>query len=219
MKKAKPKLTAEQREVENKKHAERRRALDQRKREATAAEERQKAAEQLQLLQMEAKAKAMQEHAMLFYGHDVLAQLAATGAGTASGGSFGSSVTRPLPPRSTASLSTPFGYPPDAYEMMPSTGRFLYPPWDVSPEVGESMTGPSPSSIDLNRVPAAHSKAPRPMPAAVMAGAPCSTNCRVVCAAIFVDSGHGAGPSVLRTDDADHHVTFVDRAGSPASSH
>jgi hypothetical protein len=45
MKKAKPKLTAEQREVENKKHAERRRALDQRKREATAAEERQRAAE------------------------------------------------------------------------------------------------------------------------------------------------------------------------------
>jgi hypothetical protein len=139
--------------VENKKRAERCRALDQRKREAAATEERQRAAEQLQLLQTEAKA--------------------ATGASAASTGSSGSSVTRPLPSQSTAPPSAPFGYPPGVYAMMVPAEQFLYPPWDGSPMVDEFMTRPSPSSIDLNRAPTAHSKAPRPMPA------PCSKNCRV----------------------------------------
>jgi hypothetical protein len=73
--------------MENKKCDERRRALDQWKREASATEERQRAAEQLQLLQTEAKAEAIQEHVVLFYGHNALAQLTATGVGTASAGS------------------------------------------------------------------------------------------------------------------------------------
>jgi pyruvate-formate lyase-activating enzyme len=58
-KKARPKLTAEQRQVENKKRAQRHRTLDQRKREATVAEEWQGASEQLQLLETEAKAEAI----------------------------------------------------------------------------------------------------------------------------------------------------------------
>lgn len=166
--------------MENKKCAERRRALDQWKREAAAAEEMQRAAEQLQLLQTEAEVKAIQEHAMLFYSHNAPAQLAAEYAGTTAGSSS-SSVTRPLPPRSTTPPIAPFGYPPGAYEMMAPAGRFLYPPQNGSMEVGKSMMGPLPSSIDLNRAPATHSKAPRPMPAAAMAGArtPCSTKCRV----------------------------------------
>ncbi|KAK1664075.1 hypothetical protein QYE76_052234 [Lolium multiflorum] len=39
------------------------------------------------------------------------------------------------------------------------SGRYAYPSRDGSPEVGESMTGPSPSSIDLIRAPA-NSKGP-----------------------------------------------------------
>jgi U3 small nucleolar RNA-associated protein 14 len=72
VKKVKPELTAEQRAIESKKRADRRMALKQRKRDAAALEERQRAAKQLQLLQTEAKAKAMQEHDMLFYGHTTL---------------------------------------------------------------------------------------------------------------------------------------------------
>jgi hypothetical protein len=45
MKKVKPELTAEQRQVENMKRTEHRRPLDQRKREAAAADERQRVAE------------------------------------------------------------------------------------------------------------------------------------------------------------------------------
>jgi hypothetical protein len=86
-KKAKADLTTEQRKIESKKRADRRRALDQRKRDIAAAEERQRAAEQLLQLKTEAKADVMQEHAMLFYGHAALAQhLILPGAGTASGG-------------------------------------------------------------------------------------------------------------------------------------
>jgi hypothetical protein len=86
-KKAKPDLTAEQRKIESKKRADRRRALDQRKRDIAAAEERQRAAEQLLQLKTEAKADVLQEHAMLFYGHQALAQhLTLPAAGTASGG-------------------------------------------------------------------------------------------------------------------------------------
>jgi hypothetical protein len=103
---------------------ERCRALDQRKREAFAAEEQQRMAEQLQLLKMEAKVKAIQEHALLFYGHNALVKLAATGVGIASAGSSGSSVTRPLPPRSTAPPTAPFGYLPGAggAVLVPATG-------------------------------------------------------------------------------------------------
>jgi hypothetical protein len=53
-------------QVENKKHAEWRKAVDQRKREATDVEERCKA------VQTEAEVNAIQEHAMLFYGHNAL---------------------------------------------------------------------------------------------------------------------------------------------------
>jgi hypothetical protein len=53
--------------------------------------------------------------------------------------------------------------------MMVPAERFLYPPQDGSPEVGESMTGSSPSSIDLNHELATHFKAPRPMLVAAMA--------------------------------------------------
>ncbi|KAK1611695.1 hypothetical protein QYE76_035368 [Lolium multiflorum] len=85
-KKAKPDLTAEQRKIESKR-GDRRRALEQRKRDVAAAEEWQRAAEQLLQLKTEAKANVMQEHAMLFYGHAALAQhLILPGAGTASGG-------------------------------------------------------------------------------------------------------------------------------------
>ena len=168
--KKRPELTAERRLVENKKRCDRRSALAARKKDAVVAEERQRAAAQQAVAVAEAKAAAIQEHAMLIYGHNALAQSYATGAGTASAGSSGSSVSRPLPPRSTAPSTAPFGYPPVPYEPM-MAGRFLYPPRDGSPEVGESMTGPSPSSIDLNRAPAMHSKAPKPMPAAALGGA------------------------------------------------
>ncbi|KAK1662243.1 hypothetical protein QYE76_050402 [Lolium multiflorum] len=50
------------------------------------------------------------------------------------------------------------------------SGRHAYQSRDGSPEVGESMTGPSPSSIDLNRAPA-NSKGPKHLGAAAMAGA------------------------------------------------
>nr|XP_051220994.1 uncharacterized protein LOC127339153 [Lolium perenne] len=59
---------------------------------------------------------------------------------------------------------------PDAHEMGAQSGRYAYPSRDGSPEVGESVTGPSPSSIDLNRAPA-NSKGPKHLGAAAMAGA------------------------------------------------
>ena len=108
---------------------------------------------------------------MLFYGHQALAQhLILPAAGTASGVSSSSSVTRPLPPRSTSLPVAPFGYTPGAHELGTQSARYAYPSRDGSPEVGESFTGPSPSSIDLNRAPA-NSKGPKNMGAAAMAGA------------------------------------------------
>jgi hypothetical protein len=126
-KKAKPELTAEQRAIESKKRADRHRALEQRKKDDDALEQRHRVAEQLQLLQTKAKAKAMQEHAMLFYSHTALAQLAATGTDSSSAGRSGSSVTRPLPPRSTTPPTAPFGYPPGTHEMMVLAGRVIVP--------------------------------------------------------------------------------------------
>jgi hypothetical protein len=75
-KKAKPELTAEQRASETKKRGDWRRALGQRKRDAAAEEERQRAAEQLLELQTQAKARVIQEQAqaMLFYSHPALGQ-------------------------------------------------------------------------------------------------------------------------------------------------
>ncbi|KAK1616887.1 hypothetical protein QYE76_022404 [Lolium multiflorum] len=167
-KKAKPELTPEQRAMESKKRADRRRALDQRKKEAAAEEERVRAAEHLLQLQTQAKNTVMQEQAqaMLFYGHSSLGQhMLIPGTGTASGGSSSSSVTLPLPPRSTGPPSAPFGH-----ELGAHSGRHAYQSRDGSPEVGESMSGPSPSSIDLNRAPA-NSKGHKNLAAAAMAGA------------------------------------------------
>jgi hypothetical protein len=76
--------------MESKKRGDRRRALEQRKREAAATEEWQRAAEQLLELQTQAKARVIQEQAqgMLFYGHAALGQhMIIPGTGTASGGS------------------------------------------------------------------------------------------------------------------------------------
>ncbi|XP_071681400.1 uncharacterized protein [Lolium perenne] len=155
--------------MESKKRGVRRRACDLRKKNAAAKEERVRAAEQLLELQTLAKTTLLQEQqaqAMLFYGHAALGQhMIIPGTGAASGGSSASSVTRPLPPRSTAPPTAPFGH-----EMGAHSGRQAYQSRDGSPEVGESMTGPSPSSIDLNRAPA-NSKGPKNLEAAAMAGA------------------------------------------------
>ncbi|XP_051182072.1 uncharacterized protein [Lolium perenne] len=59
---------------------------------------------------------------------------------------------------------------PGAHEMGAQSGRYAYPSRDGSPELGESMTGSLPSSIDLNRAPA-NSKGPKHLGAAAMAGA------------------------------------------------
>ncbi|XP_071682770.1 uncharacterized protein [Lolium perenne] len=167
-KKAQAHHTPEHRKLESKKMADPRSTLDQRKRETAATEERQRAAEQLLQLKTEAKSTVLQEQqaqAMLFYGHPALGQhmiIPATGA--ASVGSSASSVTRPLPPRSTAPPTAPSGHEMGAH------GRHAYQSRDGSPEVGESMTGPSPSSIDLNRAPA-NSKGPKNLGAAATSGA------------------------------------------------
>jgi hypothetical protein len=213
-KKAKPDLTAEQRAMESKKRAERRRACDQRKKAAAAEEERVRAAEQLLELQTLAKTTLLQEQqaqAMLFYGHAALGQhMIIPGTGAASGGSSASSVTRPLPPRSTAPPTAPFGH-----EMGAHSGRQAYQSRDGSPEVGESMTGPSPSSIDLNRAPA-NSKGPKNLEAAAMAGARNLFDDMSAARAVTV---HRAGPSVFRADNADDPAISFDTAGSPATSH
>nr|XP_051212172.1 glutathione S-transferase T3-like [Lolium perenne] len=119
--------------MESKKRAERRRACDLRKKAAAAEEERVRAAEQLLELQTLAKTTLLQDQqaqAMLFYGHAALGQhMIIPGTGAASGGSSASSVTRPLPPRSTAPPTTPFGH-----EMGAHSGRQAYQSRDGSPE-------------------------------------------------------------------------------------
>ncbi|XP_071680320.1 uncharacterized protein [Lolium perenne] len=111
--------------MESKKRGVRRRACDLRKKKAAAEEERVRAAEQLLELQTVAKTTLLQEQqaqAMLFYGHAALSQhMIIPGTGAASGGSSASSVTRPLPPRSTAPPTAPFGH-----EMGAHSGRQAY---------------------------------------------------------------------------------------------